>query len=327
MRFAWWVGLLSAAVSWADAPLETARADLKALRYSAAERSLMAASTTPKLTRAEVVEFYELSALVAAGSNRTAEAKEAFKALLSLDLGYQLKGKPAPRVTTPFYEARALVKEQGALGVKLSASPTSERIGTVTVAVTGSAALVRAVEVNVEEPSGRRSVTLPASGGVVELGGRAGTVTARALGAQGWELAVSEPSRFEALPAAPVPVSVSAPPPPPSLEKATEPSPRFRPLAWSLGIAGAVALGAGAVFGVQAKSTRDTLSRMDVSRAQALQLAPQTVQFATMANVLFIAGGALVAGGVLTFVLGMPAAPVAIVPVQGGAVVSGGASW
>lgn len=327
MRFVWWVGLFCAAPCWALPALDQARAELKALRYPAAEKSLKAAANATGLSRAEVLEFYELKALTAAGSNRVPEARAAFTTLLTLDPAFKLKGKPAPRITTTFFEARSAAREQGALEVHLAAQPTSGRVGPVRITVFDAAKLVRTVVAELETQTGTRSVSVPSTGGSFEVAEATVAVRVTVKGEQDWVLLALEPTRYEA-PAAPVAAVAAAPEAPATVTQQTATvEPRFRPLAYALAGTGAAALATGLVFGLLAQNARTELMRVDLTRAQALTLAPEAVAKATIANVLFISGGTLLAAGVVTFLLGLPPPPVAVVPVRGGVVITGGVSW
>jgi hypothetical protein len=324
MRFVWWVGLFCAAPCWALPELDQARAELKALRYPAAEKSLKAAASATGLSRAEVLEFYELRALTASGTNRVAEAREAFMTLLSLDPTFKLKGKPAPRITTTFFEARSDALERGALEARVTATPATGRVGPVQVTIVDAAKLVRSVVAELEEQGATRSVSLPAAGGPIDVAGNVVTVRVTLKGDHDWVLLTLEPTRFEA----PAPPAVATPvTPPPTISQPVVAAPRFRPLAYTLAGVGIVALATGVGFGLQAQSARTGLQRTELTRAEALALAPQAVQNATIANVLFVAGGALVASGVVTFLLGLPPSPVAIVPTHEGVLVAWLGSW
>ncbi|MDP1916445.1 MAG: hypothetical protein Q8L14_09380 [Myxococcales bacterium] len=325
MRFVWWVGLFWATPSWGLPALDQARAELRALDYPAAEKALKAAATATGLTRAEALEFYELKALTAAGLNRMAEAREAFTTLLSLDPTFKLKGKPAPRITTTFFEARSAAREHGALEARVTTQPTSGRVGPVQVKVSDAARLVRTVVAELEAEGVTRSVELPPTGGTIDATGRTVRVRVTLKGERDWVLSTLEPIGFEApaMPAVVTPTTAS----PTISEPVVVAAPRFRPLAYTLAGVGIATLATAVIFGVQAQNARVALQGTELTRTQALALAPQAVQNATIANVLMIAGGVLVTSGVVTFLLGLPPPPVAIVPTASGVLVAGGFSW
>jgi hypothetical protein len=325
MRILPLAGLLWAAQGWATPALESAKAEFKALRYPQAEKALKDVLSATGLSRAEVLELYELQALLAAGANRGADAREAFVALLTLDPEYKLKGKPSPRVTTPFFEARAQVKEQGALTISSEGQPTAERVGTVRVTARGRTAQVRAIRAEVTEGAETHSVGLPPEGGQLVVSSRAATVTIKVLGSLDWTLLEPPPARFES-PSAPAPgpvvtvAPVAAPPPPPPVVVETpQAAPLVHPAAWVLGGAGVAALIVGAVFGSQGVAARMQAESGAVSRAEALDLSTRAVRDSTIANVFFVSGGVALAGGVVALLLGLPPAKgLALVPMPGG---------
>ena len=97
--------------------------------------------------------------------------------------------------------------------------------------------------------------------------------------------------------------------------------------------AGAVAAGVGVAFGFMSTdaraqvtgATRDEHGRvtsLTQRDAAALEASAQTQ--ATVANVLFVTGGVLAAGGLVLIIVGPDAAPVAtLAPAAGGVVLSG----
>ncbi|MBL8922658.1 MAG: tetratricopeptide repeat protein [Myxococcaceae bacterium] len=118
-----------------------------------------------------------------------------------------------------------------------------------------------------------------------------------------------------------------APPPPPPLVEVREsvpsrPMSTLRIAGLVAGGAGAVAVGVGSIFGVMAAGTsarvasaeRDAAGRITgLTRAEALALDAQQRTQATLANVLWISGAALVGTGALLFFLGADS-PVAVAP-------------
>lgn len=100
-----------------------------------------------------------------------------------------------------------------------------------------------------------------------------------------------------------------------SAERVKKPS----PVPWILGGAGLAVVGAGAVFGLMARSKEKDAVDEPEQRAAAEHL-DTAKRDATIANVLFAGGGALLAGGIVSFVLLRPHdAAVAIAPAPGGA--------
>jgi hypothetical protein len=106
-----------------------------------------------------------------------------------------------------------------------------------------------------------------------------------------------------------------------------------RPAGFALLGAGVVAAGVGALFGVQSATARNTLGAAAVdeqgrvtglTQRDAGSLEAQANSQATLANVLFVAGGALGVAGVVLAIVGPDAAPtVALSPAPGGVLVHG----
>lgn len=321
-------------------PLGAVQRAMKDLNYAQAKDELAkVAASGVALSRAEVLEFYEVSGVVSATLGDAAAAKDAFFKLALLEPNAKLKGRPAPKVSTPFFEAKAAAAEAGAIGLATEAvGPGNQRalrvrvsgkhqelaasLGTEAVPATGSPvtkAFPLAASVDVPCPAAPCQVTV------------------RLLSSQGWELlrvgpmtvpatsdapsAATQPSLAPAPSgAAPAPVSVAT--------RAAEP--KLRPLAYGLGITGIAALGAGLVLGLVsngerqrfANATRTADGAIDgLTRQQALDLEATARGTATGANVAFISGGALLAAGVVVWLLGLP--PPAVATTSAGA----GLSW
>jgi hypothetical protein len=98
--------------------LPRAQAFLEELRYAEAASALDAARARPGNDRATLLQILELQGVVAATLRQPAKARTAFQTLLSLAPDHQLRGEYAPRVMTPFFEARGWVDEVGALRVE-----------------------------------------------------------------------------------------------------------------------------------------------------------------------------------------------------------------
>jgi hypothetical protein len=92
-------------------------------------RALEAARERPGNGHDTLLQILELQGVVAAMLQNPAKAREAFQALLVLDPDHRLKGDYAPRVVTPFFEAKAWVSDNGVL--KLVAAPASKHEATV----------------------------------------------------------------------------------------------------------------------------------------------------------------------------------------------------
>ncbi|KFE60151.1 hypothetical protein [Hyalangium minutum] len=111
------LALLLAPVAWGQTPnpdLSRARESLEALRYSEATKALEAARARPGNDRETLLQILELQGVVAAMLNQSAKARTAFQTLAVLAPEHQLTGDYAPRVVTPFFEAKGWVADQNA---------------------------------------------------------------------------------------------------------------------------------------------------------------------------------------------------------------------
>ncbi|HEX8697774.1 MAG TPA: hypothetical protein VF815_02950 [Myxococcaceae bacterium] len=95
--------------------LPQARSFLEELRYAEAATALEAARARPGNDRATLLQILELQGVVAGMLRQPVKARTAFQMLLSLAPDHQLVGDYAPRVMTPYFEARGWVDEVGAL--------------------------------------------------------------------------------------------------------------------------------------------------------------------------------------------------------------------
>jgi tetratricopeptide (TPR) repeat protein len=127
-----------------------------------------------------------------------------------------------------------------------------------------------------------------------------------------------DPTPIPPAPPAPLRPPPEPPPPPPPPQPAPEaPAPDpLRTLPWIVAGAGVVTLGVGVGFAVLAKSRHDTASA-DQVQASAYDAQNDAQRFATIANVAFIAGGALTVGGVAWLILRPSASPAKVSLVLG----------
>lgn len=328
--------------------LATARAQAKALQYPQAAKTLNQVESERGLTHDEVLEYYEQVAIVSATLGEADRARAAFAKLLALSPEYALKGRFAPRVTTPYHEGKALSREQG--GPTATFGPANATTaGVVALTLTcANLASWRATELEVHLTMGAESTTLsiPAAATVpIPVKGSSVVASAILRDSRGWALLEVPQQRFEALtpPSAPM-AAVLSPPPFPTTQpalSASKPgpavaaaSPRYRGVALGLGVAGGLALlvGAGAGY-ITSDLTRqfDTAPVdgrgvvTDLTRTRALQLQEQTREAALAANVGFAASGVLLAAAAGAFFLGAPVQPsVALLPGEGAALAMSG---
>jgi hypothetical protein len=110
--------------------LSRARQLLDGLRYAEAARALEAARARPGNDRDTLLRILELQGVVAAMLQQPARARTAFQTLVVLAPDHQLTGDYAPRVVTPFFEAKAWVADQRA-ALRLEAAPASKTEATI----------------------------------------------------------------------------------------------------------------------------------------------------------------------------------------------------
>lgn len=352
MRTARWVVLglfVLPALALGATPLESAKAQVAKLDYASARKTLKAAEAQEGYSRDELLDLLELQGVVEGSLNDAKAAKAAFLRLLVLEPGRKLKGHPAPRVTTPFFEAKGEVADKGALAV--TATPPALEgfdVRGVGFAVSGDFLhWAKTVRVHVREngeawrvvDGAPPTVTVPTRSPRVEA-------WAEVLTEKRWTLALAGTE------AAPVVAEALRPPPPPEpkpapVAAATTPAdaPHANALvpagapgasvhaavpvaAGSSGalrtvgvvtmVAGALALGAGGYFAWDLSWQQDRVAHAakdpagnvtGLTRAEAVQLDTQTRSDAFLANAGFVAGGVLLAAGGAMALFGGPSAP------------------
>jgi hypothetical protein len=98
---------------------------LEGLRYAEASKALDAARARPGNDRDTLLQILELQGVVAAMLPQTTQARTAFQTLAVLAPDHQLMGDYAPRVVTPFFEAKGWVADQGT-ALRFEAAPASK---------------------------------------------------------------------------------------------------------------------------------------------------------------------------------------------------------
>jgi hypothetical protein len=256
-------GLLLSSMAAASPTLDKARALVGDLKYAEAGKVLQAAEAVTGNTRAELIEIYELEGIVFGSLNKAEPAQLAFSRLLSLDPEHKLNGKFAPRVTTPFYEAKGKAHEMGPLTAVPGAGYAAERVTSLGFTLKDPASIAKKLVVTVSEDGKPwRKVTLAASQQlIVPISATQLYWFAVVLGdhdAVLLEVASAAAPTLQRAPSAPVDVpkvepkpepppepvakveppepapTPAAPPPPP------EKKPRLRPLSVTLGVLGTI---------------------------------------------------------------------------------------
>jgi hypothetical protein len=300
-------------------PLAAARDAYADLRFGQAKSELKRVAVARGLTRAETVEFYELSALASAALGEEKEAKAAFAQLMVLEPEWKPKIRFGPKVATPFFEGKALAVSRGALRLTLTPVPEG---AAVRVELTGYKADVSTIRLTVKE-AGRESKTMTVAAGA-EVSA-IGEVTATALSSRDWVLVQAGP------------VMVEPPPPPPKIVEtprlakvepkrpdetpvivAPPPGPRLRPLAVGLGVTGLAVLGGAIAAGVISSNARrsfETASRLPdgtisgITREEAVAAESTARTAGWIANIGFGLGGTLLVASVITWFVGNSPAP------------------
>jgi hypothetical protein len=312
----------------ASSPLDDAREQVRAVKYVQAAKSLKAAAKLEGLTRAEALEYFELRGVVSASLLDGDAAKAAFISLLSLDPEVKLKGRPSPKVTTPFFAARAQVREQG--GVSLKFTSAEQKDGVVEALVFSLrvvSGLTEQVAVDVVEDGVGRAVVVPAAATVrVPVKGRQVSALAVVRTAQRWALSNPVEGRFTQSDA---PVAEKPLPPPPVTQPvvALAPAPPsfYRPLSYGLMGVAVAGFVLGAVFGVSSQSARNEYLAATssagivtvITRERAQQLGQTASTFAVVANAGLIGGGVTAAAAIVFWLLGLSPAPSAAVASTG----------
>lgn len=268
---------------------------------------------------ATTLELLELQGVVAGALKQPEKARTAFKKLLSLKPDAHLSADLAPRISTPFFEAKGWLTSNAPL--RFTARPATLKEGRITgvsvVLKDDQLSLARKVRLfarvgdgpveQLEQPAAAQA-SMAVSGTDVAwwaqlVGERDAIIAEVASGSS----PILETVRLDPPkdPSGPAPV-VSAP------------ASAFTPLrigavvSVSLGLIG---LGTGAVFGIRSSQARSQFDRAtaamqlvtSLTRAQAVQLDADARSQALTANVMFITGAALVITGVVLWLLGGPA--------------------
>ncbi|MBL8957754.1 MAG: hypothetical protein JNK82_43665 [Myxococcaceae bacterium] len=314
-----WLAVLAAAIDPSPGAqlLERAERELSELKYTQALVTLNALEASRDLTRAQVVRALVVAGRVKAALGRQAEARDAFVRLLEVEQGYRLEGRASPKITSPFYEAKALARP---LRLELGASSRDGRWAEVTVTLSGNLARVKRVRLRIDEDGAARELLLEARASQrFALSARKGQVVASLEDSNGWVLAEAIHTLDELPVAAPVALE---PKPAPTLDSrvvAVEVAPakvaRLRPLAFGLFAAGVASAGAGLGAWVKGANSRAELVRaisgssdgvLPLARSRAEALNGEVRDFGLAAGVVWTIAAALAIAGVVIFIAGAP---------------------
>jgi hypothetical protein len=307
--------LLAAAPSPKDR-LSDARELAEAFQFEKSIKVIDATLQYQDLDHETLVSLYELLAVSWATLDKPAKATTAFQLLLTVDPDHQLSKNLTPRTRTPFFEARSLLSRLGP--ASLEPDPVTRTDGKITelgvtvhdntllparavrFTVTADGAAPQTQVVKLEK---NRHVTLPVSGRTIAW-------TAELLGDR--SAVLRQLSREEA-----PPVVIAPPPPPPLVDSTPRAAPKegpwLRPAGVVFAVVGGSALIVGGVFGVQSNSARGQVSNASrdsagaitgITQARAQELDAEARRDAIIADVLFIAGGAIAATGLAFIIFG-----------------------
>jgi hypothetical protein len=316
--------LLAPRLAWGQAPnpdLSRARQSLEALRYTESSKALEAARARSGNDRETLLQILELQGVVAAMLNQSAKARTAFQTLAVLAPEHQLTGDYAPRVVTPFFEAKGWVEDQNA-ALRFEAAPaakTEQNVESLAVQTTSDVLqLGRSVRFHLHpEGTAWTEQESPLAEGKA-------SVAVEGERIQWWAELLDEHQAVLALVGSAEDPLTELSPRVEALSRAlTQPTTpedsaggtSLRTASYAL-LGAAVGTGAaGGYFGLRSRSARKEISdaRVDeqgvtvgLTQREALALDERARSSAKVANVLFgVAGATAIAGGTL-WVLGAP---------------------
>jgi hypothetical protein len=143
--------LICSSAAFGSPNLDKARQLVNDLKFADAGKALQAAEAQDANPRAELIEIYELEGIVFGSVNKPELSRTAFMKLLTLDPEHKLSGKFAPRVTTPFYEAKGKVHETGALSLTLGMSVVGDKLAGLGLTLKDPAQLAKKIVVHTSE--------------------------------------------------------------------------------------------------------------------------------------------------------------------------------
>jgi hypothetical protein len=331
--------------------LEQAEKALQELKFTEANQALEQARRSPNLSHENLLHVLELTGEVNAQLGQRQVALDAFKQLLYLDPNHRLGNQWGPKIRTVFFDARDVVVALPPLSFeRCEPAPSTGSLHQLCLHVSPDAlrifSAVRVHLLQTDKPTMELKTALtgetsPGAGSkqLIEvppanelrwwadlLGSRDEILTS---------LGDAEHPQIEKAAATPTaslstgtntqtgaglkatPTSTHTPAAG-GLETKTNPGgsddePRYRPVAYGLGIAGALALIGGGVFAYELQQERNTFDHAQrdssgnitgISQRDAFALGARASNDATAANILFSAGGVLAAGGVGVFIAG-----------------------
>jgi hypothetical protein len=341
------LAVLSMAAANAAAPaknahLASAEAQVGALQYSEAAKSLAHARVDQGNDRATLIRILELTGVVEASLGHGQAANDAFSEMLYLDPTHGLSDEWGPKVKTPFYEARGWMGDHHPFSAK-AVAPKLEGGKAKAVSVElGEDPLhvFSLVRVHFTADGAARTADAPAAPGVVSIPAPSATkltwwaeVVGKNAEVFGTVGDASSPQVIESAPKPAPAVALATPPTvsaPPTVAATAGPElePQYRPAAYGLMGGGVAALVVGAICGVMVKSDQSELNNAarnqygqitGLTQAKAFSLNSSAEADGIVADIGFVVGGlALASGAALWFYGGQ----VAVAPTAGGVTVA-----
>ena len=289
-------------------------------KYAEARAAFAKALKAPNLKRGELLDLLEMTGVAAAQQRQVDAAQAAFIELLTLDPDHKLKADYAPRVMTPFLEARRIVGEKGALEASASPVFAPDRVDSITLSVTKDPLQkVRSVRFHLWVAGAWTTVSAPVAAAAFDVKQPEAKWWAELLGekdAQLLLLGTAEEPRVTAAPkpAAPEPVAVAAPLAAVQVEgrPASSSGGGVRTASYGVAAAAVLAAGAGAFFGVRANNDYAQITGAQMNGSGVLSITEHDANVfesagrssALAANSLFIGAGVLAVAAVLMWILG-----------------------
>ena len=311
------VAALVLAAGASNPELERAETLSAAYQYEPALAALTRARAVEGNDRPTLLRILELEGVIAGQLRRGAAAESAFRELLTLDPDHKLAADYAPRVMTPFFEAKRLMTESGAL--VFTPIPAQVEPGVVhgVRARVDSDPLhwARSVRFHLRSGEGWNTSEVALSAESEATAATCGPEVrwwAELLGEHAAvleQIADEQNPQIDAAPSPPLPTAAIAEPAP--APRAASSTPASRWLAYGLVAAAAASTAVGAYFGGKSQSDLSQINSaprvagiIQMTEVRANQLNDDSRRSAQIADGLFIAAGALAVGGGLVFFLG-----------------------
>lgn len=312
--------------------LEKAQALLAQRKYADALKAIEAAEKKGGLDRDSYLTLLESKGLALASTNKLDKAEESFRAVLGLDPKRELAGKYSGAIGKPIAAAQEWIKANGALElVALDPGTADGRVKQISFAVKNDPfKLIKVVKFFLKMDGGSwKPVQGVLTNGAASIDTDAATVEWWAetqddnknqvafLGSAVRPVKNVAPAVVAAVEKKVVDAPKEEPKPALTPEPKSEPvaavttetaSSPLRPISYGLLGAGVIGLGVATYFGVtynsQRQLIRDDLAANRGTQAELYERDQAAIRNGTIANVLFVAGGALVASGAVLWFVG-----------------------